>query len=175
MDKAITIPESCVDLDVPFTERDDVLKHLSGLLEQRSCIEPPYAQAVIERERSFPTGLSFKSIAIAIPHADSDCVRMSSLAIGRCTAHPLFNSMEHPNEAIAVDVVVLLAIKSPEAHLAMLSNLINFFTVDENCAAIRSADNPSVVRQFVEQALYGKKGRQHEQDGASFSEDARKE
>ncbi|MBU5585366.1 PTS sugar transporter subunit IIA, partial [Enterococcus sp. S181_ASV_20] len=45
-------------------------------------VHPSYQQAVIERERIFPTGLPTKGINVAIPHTDSIHVKKEGFLVG---------------------------------------------------------------------------------------------
>lgn len=62
----------------------------------------------------------------------------------------IFHSMEDPEEEIPVELVVLLAVKQPETHLAVLNNLIEMFSIPEKCNEILSADEEQICRIFQE-------------------------
>lgn len=153
MGERIKVDAACVDLDVSSSDRDEILRHLSHLLEGRGYVGASYADAIVEREHDYPTGLPFEHIAIAMPHADPDDVHESAIAIGRCSKRPLFNSMETPGNQLPVDLVVLLAVKNPEMHLAVLSNLIQVFCDGDNCALLKETGSKEDIRSLFESVL----------------------
>lgn len=153
MGETIKVDATCVDLEVPCSTRDDILRYLSHLLEERGYVGSTYADSIVEREHDYPTGLPFEHISIAMPHADPDDVRESAIAIGRCPNHPLFNSMETPGEQLPVDMVVLLAVKNPESHLAVLGNLIQLFCDGDNCSVLKETDDIGAICRLFDNAL----------------------
>lgn len=153
MGEPIKVDAACVDLDVSSVDRDEILRYLSHLLERRGYVGETYADAIVKREHDYPTGLPFEHIAIAMPHADPDDVSESAIAIGRCPKRPLFNSMETPGDQLPVDLVVLLAVKNPESHLAVLGNLIQLFCDDDNCKMLKESNDKTAICRLFDDAL----------------------
>jgi PTS system galactitol-specific IIA component len=156
MSEKIEISEACVDLNVMTDNREKALRHLAGLLEKQGFVDSAYAGKILEREAKYPTGLNFSRIAIAIPHSDSDYVKKSAIAIGRCPNKPMFGSMENSTEQIGVDMVVMLAMRNPERHLMILNNLMEMFTSEENCKVLLGCDSTETVCQLFKINLYEK-------------------
>lgn len=156
MNERIEICEACIDLNVTLTNQEEVLKHLVGLLEKQNFVDSAYTGKILEREADYPTGLRFSKIAIAIPHGDPGYVKKSAIAIGKCVNKPEFGSMEDTAQKIPVDMVVLLAVKNPESHLAILNNLMEMFTFEENCKMLLDSTSKKEVFELFEKSLYGK-------------------
>lgn len=154
MKEQIKISAACIDVAVTELDREQVLTRLTSLLERQGFVHKDYAEKILERERSYPTGLLFPHVAIALPHGDPSAVKESAIAIGRCVNKPLFNAMEDPGQSIGVDLVVLLAVRDPEGHLAVLNNLVDMFTVEENCAAILACTSPEELAAIFRRCLY---------------------
>ena len=56
-------------------DQTDLFKQVASLLEERQIVTPTYRSALIEREKSFPTGLDMEFLGkdlpnVAIPHTD---------------------------------------------------------------------------------------------------------
>lgn len=156
MENVFEIRESCVDLSVSQTDRESVLRHLAGLLAREGFVDNAYGDKIVEREASYPTGLPFPDMTIALPHGDPAYARRSAVAIGRCLKPVPFHSMEDPDDEVEVEMVALLAVKDPDAHVAVLNNLMQLFTQPEACAALRKADSPATVCSLFREALYQK-------------------
>jgi PTS system galactitol-specific IIA component len=156
MSEEIKISEECIDLNVTAANRQDVLKHLVVLLQKQGFVDSIYTEKILKREESYPTGLCFSKIKIAIPHGDPLYVNESSIAIGRCANKPMFGSMEDPAQQIGVDMVVLLAVKDPESHLTILNNLMEMFTIEKNCEELISSNSNEEICQLFKKCLYEK-------------------
>lgn len=153
MGEKIEICEKCIDLHITYNDCKSVLDHLTSLMVRQGYVDEIYAEKIYERERNYPTGLQFESIAIALPHGDSDYVKKSAIAVGKCDKKPVFCSMEDAETEIPVDLVVLLAVKNPETHLAVLNNLIEMFSEQEKCKKILLSDEKELCEIF-EKTLY---------------------
>ena len=153
MGERIEICEKCIDLHITDSDCRSVLNHLTGLMVRQGYVDEIYAEKIYEREQNYPTGLQIENIAIALPHGDSDYVKESAIAVGKCDQKPIFCSMEDAETEIPVDLVVLLAVKNPETHLAVLNNLIEMFSEQEKCEKILSADEKEICEMF-EKTLY---------------------
>ena len=57
------------------TDREELLRELSIILENKGYVKGTYQESIINRERIHPTGLMVEDlINIAIPHTDVDHV-----------------------------------------------------------------------------------------------------
>lgn len=154
MNEIIEITPGLIDLELTQTDRTEALRYLVGLLEKQNYVPHEYMKKVVDREASYPTGLRFANIAIAIPHGDSECVLKSSIAVGRCKNKMAFHSMEEPSDLINVDLIVLLAIKDPKSHLTILNNLMEMFSKKEICDRLLQEDSPEAVCEIFRSSLY---------------------
>lgn len=154
MSKQFEISERCVELRLPSTDREEVLRHLTGLLARQGYVDPAYAEKILEREASCPTGLPFPHMTIALPHGDPSFVSQAAVAVGRCSGPTTFFSMEDPDQSLEVDMVVLLAVKDPDDHLAVLNNLMEMFTQPEVCQELRAAQSEAQICEIFRRMLY---------------------
>jgi PTS system galactitol-specific IIA component len=74
------------DLVITGMEADcweEALKILSGRLKEKGYVKDDFYRALVEREKSFPTGLPVEGdIKAAIPHANPDYVIKPAVAVG---------------------------------------------------------------------------------------------
>ena len=70
-----------------------VLEEIANNLLENNLVYDTFSNAVIEREKIYPTGLDLSSIGIAIPHTDTEFVRETSVGMGILSNEVLFNSM----------------------------------------------------------------------------------
>ncbi|EHI69128.1 PTS sugar transporter subunit IIA [Streptococcus ictaluri] len=105
-------------------DQTEVLRTLAKALFDKGFVKEGFSQAVIEREKSFPTGLQFEGYGIAIPHTDSYYVNQTQLAVMTLKEPVYFTQMATQEEKGAVRIVIMLAIKEAHGQLDMLQKLI---------------------------------------------------
>lgn len=66
--------ESLVFLDYPVDSAEDFIRKMSSYLESEGMVLPTYVDAVLNREKVFPTGLPTIPFPVAIPHGDPEHV-----------------------------------------------------------------------------------------------------
>lgn len=106
---------------------NDVIEELGKLMLSQNYVKESYIEAVMEREKTLPTGLNIDNFCVAIPHTDSCHVNQSNIAIATLKEPVEFRSMVNPNEKINVKLVFLLAVKDPKAQLELLRSLMSVF------------------------------------------------
>ena len=133
---------------------EGVIRELSSLLVRTGYVKGSFADASVEREREFPTGLPTPTIGVAIPHADVLHVNKPAMAIGVCRTPVRFGVMGGATgETMDVSLVFLLAIAEAHAHIDTLTQLMAFFQDADATAAVVRAKTPedmlTVVRKYV--------------------------
>jgi galactitol PTS system EIIA component len=134
-----------VDADLPDAE--SVILHLAGKLFEFGAVREDYGEAAVHREQSHPTGLPTKPFCIAFPHAEAEGVLRSALAVASLREPVTFRNMGDPDEELPVEMVFLLANRSPEEQVRALRNLALVFSEPDKLVelrAITSADDMAV-------------------------------
>ena len=98
----------------------DALRQVSAELQAAGCVTADHAQAVVDREVQYPTGLPGERHGVAIPHADPEYTKDAGFAVATLATPVDFAVMGDASEQVAVSVVVMLALQSAEAQLTML-------------------------------------------------------
>lgn len=62
--------------------QQDIIRTLANPLINDGMVVSDFADHVIEREKSFPTGLAVEPVGVAIPHTDHQHVRQNAISIG---------------------------------------------------------------------------------------------
>lgn len=115
-----------IDLIMPqikAANKYEILEELAKLLIFKGYVKCSFLDAVIEREKKFPTGLPTLGAGVAIPHADSNHVNMPGVAIATLEKPVKFNVMGNPEEEVDVNIVFMLAINDPKMQLQLLQEI----------------------------------------------------
>lgn len=133
---AIRLTESCAE---------DAIRHLTGLLRRHGYVAEPYAAAVLEREKEFPTGLPTEPFGVALPHADSEHVLKTGIAVGILSEPLSFRVMGSSDESVDVRLIFLMAIREPELLIQTLQSLAQAFHRPDVLERLSTASSPSEV------------------------------
>ena len=111
------MPWTDESLIVPHLEaRDaaDAIRALGTLLYHQGYVRDTFVEAVLEREKSFPTGLPTAEIQVAIPHADVEHVVKPGIAIGILEEPVEFGEMGSEDQKVRVKIICMLAVRQSE-------------------------------------------------------------
>lgn len=134
--------ENIINLNISADNNVDAIKQMGKMLCDNKYINNSYTQSVIERERTFPTGLVLASAGIAIPHASPDNnVFKNGIAAARLTKPVKFHSMENPDDEVEVDMIFMLALASSNEHLDVLKKLFIAFQNQTLVNALKHSQN----------------------------------
>ena len=103
-----------------------LLSSISKELIRRGYVKKGYLKALLEREKSYPTGLSFNGeFKIAIPHTDIEFTNKEVMVVTKLNGKPIaFKKMDNPEESIDVETIFLFAIKDSKKYIQFLSDFI---------------------------------------------------
>lgn len=130
-------------------DKETLLAKMSEVLIDAEFVHPSYQQAVIERERIFPTGLPTKGINVAIPHTDSIHVKKEGFLVGVLEKPVTFEMMASKDVFLEVELIFMLAIKQPEDQLVMLQKLMLLCQDEQNLQLLKAKEKVVEVEQLL--------------------------
>jgi PTS system galactitol-specific IIA component len=110
-----------------FESKEEVIRFLAGQLRQKGYVYETFADAVVEREEKYPTGLYLGKINVAIPHTDPKHVKQTGVTVLTLDKPVFFNRMDEPSKSIPVHIVFLLAVSEGKEYVQFLSEIVNLF------------------------------------------------
>ncbi len=126
-----------------------VIDALCTLMKAQGMVEEGYCAAVIEREKTYPTGIPTAFYDVAIPHAPSDHVLSPGIAIAQLKNGVPFYSMGDTDQKLDASVIFLLAVKNPKAQLNMLKSLMGIFENEDAMTAIKNAVSAAEIAEII--------------------------
>jgi galactitol PTS system EIIA component len=145
----LTIAPENILVRAKAISREDIIEQLGTLLERNGYVKDTYTQAVLDREKVFPTGLQTNILGFAIPHTDTEHVYKSAVAIAILTEPVVFQAMDSPLTDISVNVVMMLAISDPKAVVMVLRQVISILEDEAALQALLRASTPAEIREIV--------------------------
>ncbi len=137
-----------------FTENEEVIRFLCKHLLQTGFVKKKFCEAVLNRERKFPTGILLGELNIAIPHADFNYVNKSAAALATLANPVLFHRMDKPEESIPVHIVILIAISwsQRDRYVELLSTFMRRMGDKTQISTIYSSTSKERIIEIMEGA-----------------------
>ena len=123
---ALILPEF-VKVGLEAEEKEAAIRSLAALLFDKKYVKNTYIDAVLTREKSFPTGLRTLDVHVAIPHCDVGHCINPGIAVGVLKSPVEFTEMATMDKFVDVKIIFLLAITEPEQQVVWLARLVNLF------------------------------------------------
>lgn len=146
---ALQIDPRAVCVDVDATNPEAVIRLLAARLEALGAVAPSYADAVVAREATMPTGLPLcEDFAVAVPHTDPAHVLKPAIALATLRHAVPFRSMEDPDETLPVRLVFALALKDKNEQIDMLRRIASMLQDEPRLRRVAAAGD---VEQVLEE------------------------
>lgn len=124
---------------------ETVLRTMADVLYKDGAVKASYYDAMLAREKLYPTGLPTELIKVALPHADVEHVNYSALAVA-ILAHPVhFCEMGTADQMLDVEIILMLANADPAEQVQTLRRLVEMFDEPASLVALRDAQTPAEV------------------------------
>jgi PTS system galactitol-specific IIA component len=133
--------------------REELLARLARKLLEMGYVDEGYLEALLEREKEYPTGLVVgRNLNVAIPHAGVEHVRKEALVVVKTRRKISFRKMDEPEVEVPVDAVFLLVIKEPKGYVKFLATLTELFSKEEFVNTILNGTTKD-MKEYLEKHL----------------------
>ncbi|VBB07755.1 phosphoenolpyruvate-dependent sugar phosphotransferase system eiia 2 [Lucifera butyrica] len=145
--------EELVFLDYKAQENEELLKNLATILNHKGYVKTSYANAVISRERVFPTGLNTLGVKVAVPHTDPEHVNKAAILVAKLSTPVRFKEMGNSGGDVDVQLLFMLAVTDPKEHLATLSKLMSIFSNGDKLLDLYQSDTKKAIINKLDEIL----------------------
>lgn len=119
------LKESLIFTDLEAETYEDVMQAVGQKVTAEGFAKESYVDALINREKDFPTGLDIDGFGVAIPHTDVSHVNKAATAIAILKNPVTFVQMGTDDDYVDAKVVFVLAVDDPQGHLEQLQRIIS--------------------------------------------------
>lgn len=141
IDTNLLTPE-LVFLDFEAKDRLDLFRRLSDELVARGYVKETWLDAILERERNYPTGLACTGASVALPHVDPAHLLRPYIAVIRPKTPVEFDGMADTGLVNAELVVNLGIMAHEESQVAVLQAFLGIFIDEAASAEILAQNDP---------------------------------
>ena len=125
------IDKKLIFIDLEAASKEEVINALASEMITAGKARDTYLRAVLEREREYPTGLPLEGVNIAMPHTFAQHVIEPTIAVARLKQPVRFIQMGTKDQALEVQLVLMMAINDPQQQLGMLKKIMRLFANSE--------------------------------------------
>ena len=150
----VLLNEDLIFMNLKAADSESLLHMLSNELQTRGCVKPGYADAVIRRERIYPTGLPTNIMKVAVPHAmEREFVLEPRVLVAVLDEPVAFKEMGDGVRDVMVNIVFLLAVCGSSHQLAILQKIVGMFSDTDIMTDIKQAADKTALYQILKKHL----------------------
>lgn len=143
----------CLDVE----NKEQLFDKVAKLLEERQIVTSTYREALIEREKSFPTGLDMEFLGkdlpnVAIPHTDIVHNLTENVVVVRLKKPVTFHNMIAPDKEVEVSLLFFIINNSTSSQTNILAQLMDFFTANGNLKALSKLTDETDLFNYIAEA-----------------------
>lgn len=138
---------------------EELLLQMSSRLEDSGAVRESFPDAVVARERRFPTGLP-TPVPSAIPHTDPEHVRRPGIAVALLGGPVDFAEMGGSGRTVPARMVCMLCIDDAANQVEALQTVLSRLQDGQRCERLLAdgLSTPNEVVELVQDWLTGTDG-----------------
>lgn len=153
MNYADLFKEELVLLKLQANSKEEVIRKAANDLLDKQFVTNEFHQAVMKRERNYPTGLHLEHINIAIPHTDIHYIKKPFVYVCKLETKVPFIQMGSVDEEVLVEAVLVLGINEPKEQVGMLSGLMEVFNDERTVNKFKRKKEASDVVKLLQDRM----------------------
>lgn len=130
-------------------DAETALRAVADKLLSIGAVLPSYYDALMQREREFPTGLPMGELNIAMPHTVPQHILEMGVSIATLAEPAEFRCMGDADSTVQVRLLVCPLLDKMDDNVRLLPSLIHFFIKQDNIRALLDAESPAEIMEIL--------------------------
>lgn len=139
------LDERLIIMDADVETAEDCIRLMGKYFEEYGYVKEGYADAVVEREKNFPTGLPGKVLSIAIPHTNNQLVNKPVIGILVPKQPVEFCMMGNKNETVQCSIIIPLVIQDSHQQIGLLKKMTKIIKDGELLTKVKKAKSKDEI------------------------------
>lgn len=127
-------------LDVEADSWEDLLKKLGNILHDRGYVTDDYVEALLEREKEYPTALPTEGVKVALPHTYAQYSLRPAILVANLKKPVVFKEMGNSGDDIPVELVFSIVVTDPKSQIIVLKKLMDIFSKKKVLKELKKAN-----------------------------------
>lgn len=137
-----------------FVSLDQAFKCLSKIFLERGLVKQGYLEALMEREKNYPTGIDLTAVSqefpnIAIPHTESMYCNATKIIVIKLERDIVSKDMMNPDKDLNVKYLFMILNKDGGEQSNILAKIMEFATNKENISMLAASDSLDSIYDVV--------------------------
>lgn len=128
-----------VAVDVEADSAEEAIRKVGQIFYDNGFVKESYIDAVIAREKVYPTGLQLRDMAVAMPHTDPPHVYKSGVCVAKLKKPVVFMHMGTDDQPVEAEMLFMMAITNPNEHMDTLAKILEVYQNPEVAVRFREA------------------------------------
>ena len=124
--------------DIEAETKEEFFEKLGAKLDELGYIQDTWYDAILTREKNFPTGLQSPEMGVAIPHTDPEHLKKAYMAVVVPKKPIEFVHMGTEDELVGAEFIVNLGVEHQENQVEALQKLMMMFVNSDAVAELRA-------------------------------------
>lgn len=134
------------------SSKEEAIKKLANEFMSKGLVKDTFLQAVIDREKVYPTGLSINGAGVAIPHTDGIHVITPQIGFMTLKEPVIFKDMVDDQHEIEVKTIFMLGLMKSEQQIEMLQKLVDIFQNEEMLNRVTACKDINEFKDIMKKA-----------------------
>lgn len=139
--------------DVEAKNKEELIKLLADKLYDAGYVKDTFLNAVLEREKVYPTGLPTGGVKVALPHTYAEHVLKPIIVIANLKNPVAFKEMGNGVNDIMAELVFMLAVTDPKNEVTLLQKLMGIFSKEDVLLKLKSSRDAETTLGILEGEL----------------------
>ncbi|WP_080872565.1 PTS sugar transporter subunit IIA [Oceanobacillus timonensis] len=131
------------------SNQQELFDYVSNELIKGGYVKDSFKQALIKREKEYPTGLLMGDYSIAIPHTEIEHTKHSIISVIKLKNNIPFQLMENKQKTIYPDIVFVLVLKESSEHLNVLKGVMELFKDNQKKNLLLKAQSADEISALI--------------------------
>ncbi len=141
--------EELIILDADVSTAEDCIRLMGQKFEELGYVKEGYADAVVEREAVYPTGLPGKLLNIAIPHTNNLLVNKPAVGVIVPKSDIKFCMMGQRENVLDCSLIMPLVIADSKKQITMLKKMMKIIQDGERLQKIKLSKSKSEIIELL--------------------------
>jgi PTS system galactitol-specific IIA component len=128
------------------------IRTMANNLIQKGFVHPSFVEAVLAREKIYPTGLP-TVIPVGLPHTDVEHCIKPAISVAILKKPVILQMMGDPTQTVSTNLIFLLSVVTPANQVKLLTRLIDFFQQTEKLQSLMTKINADEVVAMLQAEL----------------------
>lgn len=140
------------NLSENIENQNSLFETFGKILINKNYVDSNYIEAIKEREKSYPTGISTSNYAVAIPHVDAKYAKVNTIFVATSKNGIEFEDAEEDRN-LKVKIVFGIIIKDHDSHIDFLVQISNLIQNESLLDSIYNAKDSENIKDIIENYL----------------------